>query len=212
MVMPLGSTSLAITARRGTVASGSQVSGFQSPERRNAFAQWKKMSSISTTTRQDRPVALDDHLVEERRVADQPGAAVDAQRVAAAGDQEVQADVRVGEDVLVAVDPLVAGPLGDRDGGVVDDVDQLAGRVALGRGVAVAVGVGGGDHAERRRGEPVAVDRRAAPCGPCWRPARPASPSRATSSSTVSIVGPGRAAGSRSPLKGRGERAISSRL
>ena len=48
--MPVGSTSLAITARRGTLASGSQVSGFQIPERRNAFAQWKKMSSISTTT------------------------------------------------------------------------------------------------------------------------------------------------------------------
>ena len=37
MVMPLGSTSLAMTARRGTRASGSQVSGFQSPERVRAL-------------------------------------------------------------------------------------------------------------------------------------------------------------------------------
>ena len=35
--MPFGSTSLAMTARRGTAPSGSHVSGFQSPERRNAI-------------------------------------------------------------------------------------------------------------------------------------------------------------------------------
>ena len=68
----------------------------------------------------------------------QPGAAVDAQRVAAARDQEDQAHVRVGEDVAEAVGAPVAGPLGDRDRAVVEDVDE-AGRVALGRDVAVAV-------------------------------------------------------------------------
>ena len=101
---------------------------------------------------------LDQHLVEERRVADQPGAAVDAQGVAAAGDEEVQPDVRVLQDVLVAVGPLVARPLGERDRVVVDDVHQLAGRVALRRGVALTGRRRRRQHAERRGREPVTVD------------------------------------------------------
>src|SRR3954466_6384615 len=83
--------------------------------------------------REQRAVPLDLHLVEERRVAHQPGAAVDAQRVAAARDEEVQADVGVLEDVAVAVGAAVPRPLRERDGPLVEDVHELPGRVALRR-------------------------------------------------------------------------------
>src|ERR1700712_5663690 len=55
------------------------------------------------------PVALALQRVEEVRLGDEPGAAVDPQRVAATGDHEEQADVRVLQDVAVAVGPSVAG-------------------------------------------------------------------------------------------------------
>ena len=107
---------------------------------------------------QQRPVSLHHHLVEERRIADQPGTAVDAQGVAAAGDEEVQPDVGVLQDVAVAVGAAVARAFGERDGAVVDDVDQAAGRVALGRGVALTGAGRGRHHAERRGRQPGAVD------------------------------------------------------
>src|SRR5690606_37243000 len=92
----------------------------------------------------------------EGRVPHQTGAAVDAQRLAAPGDEEDQARVRVAEDVLEPVGAAVAGTVRDRDRRVVDDVDE-PGRVALGGDVAVAVGVARGDEAERGPGEPFAV-------------------------------------------------------
>src|ERR1700683_5539908 len=48
-------------------------------------------------------------------------------------------EVRLGEDVAVPVGALVTWPFGDGDARVVEHVDQVTRRVALGRGIAVAV-------------------------------------------------------------------------
>jgi hypothetical protein len=97
---------------------------------------------------QKRPVALDDHLIEEGRVAYQSGRAVDPECVAAAGHQKNQADVRVVHDVVETVRAAVARAFRDRDRRVVDD-QREPGRVAFRRDVAGAVRTGGGDQAER---------------------------------------------------------------
>ena len=129
-----------MTARRGT-ARGSHDSGSHSPERRNALAQWKKTVSISTS--RARIGRLPRTAMASKYAASSTSRArpLIAQGVAAAGDEEVEADVRVGQHVAVAVDPPVARPLRDRDRALVDDVHELPGRVALGAGVAPALGV-----------------------------------------------------------------------
>lgn len=53
--------------------------------------------------RQGGSVATDGQLVEERSVADQLSSPVDAESVATARDHEDQTDVRVAQDVAVAV-------------------------------------------------------------------------------------------------------------
>ena len=61
------------------------------PERRDAGTPWSSGRRPARSRRPGRaPVGdrLHDHVVEERRVAHQPGAAVDAQRVAAAGHED----------------------------------------------------------------------------------------------------------------------------
>ena len=69
-----------------------------------------------------------------------------AHGVVEAGDEENQADVGAGLDVLVGLEQLVAGHVGEQQAAVVNDLDE-ARLAALGRGVAAAVGVGGGhDH------------------------------------------------------------------
>ena len=78
----------------------------------------------------------------------QPGPAVDAQGVGATGDHEDQADVWVRQHVDPAVGPLVAGSFRHGDRGVVEDVHE-AGRVALRRDVAGAVGAGRRHQQER---------------------------------------------------------------
>ena len=119
-------------------------------------------------------MALDDHLVEERRVGHQPGPAVDPQRVAAPGDEEVQPDVGVGQDVAVAVGPPVARPLGERDRPC---------RRRRARGCPPGRPSGWRRRCRRRPRSPsrrtasrpaTAGRRRAAPDGPCRAPARPA--------------------------------------
>jgi len=103
------------------------------------------------------PVALDHHVVEPRGVRDQSGPAVDAEGVAASGDEEDQSGVGVLQDVEVAVDPLVALALRDRERPLVEDLHE-PGRVALRRGVAPTGCVGRRHDAERRRRDPVAVE------------------------------------------------------
>ena len=152
------------------------------------------MSSISTTDGQDRAVPLDHHLVKERRVADQPRPPVDPQRVATTGDEEVQSHVRVAQDVLVAVGALVARPLGDRDGALVDDVDQSPGGSPLGRRRSCP---------RRRRWPSRRTARpraspgppRAVRGGPCWPPAHgePAGPRAPRRSRSRSRSGRGHA-------------------
>ena len=61
------------------------------------------------------------------------------------------------QHVEVAVHPLVARPLRDRDRGVVDDVDE-AGRVALRRHVDTALCVGRRDETQRGMRQPVLLD------------------------------------------------------
>src|SRR6202034_2363975 len=88
-----------------------------------------------------------------RRLADQPGPPVDAQRVVAARYEEQQADLRVAEDVDDPVEPPVAGAVRDGDRGVIEHLDESR-RVTLGGHVAPAVRRAGRDQAERRGGEP----------------------------------------------------------
>ena len=95
-----------------------------------------------------RPVTLDDHLVEVRRIGQQRRPPVDPQRVAAAGHQEQQSDVRILQHVAVAVDALVADALGDRDRRLVDHVGH-SDRIALGGHIAAPIGAGRTDQAER---------------------------------------------------------------
>ena len=87
--------------------------------------------------------------VEERGVADQLCSPFDAECVATARDHEDQTEVRVAQDVAVAVGTTVARAFGQRDRVIVNHVDELPGRVALGGGVAGAVSTGGGQNAKR---------------------------------------------------------------
>src|SRR6266550_3418016 len=55
-----------------------------------------------------------------------------------------------GEKITDRVDPVVAEPVGDQEGLVVDDLDE-AGRIALWRGVAAPRRVARGNDEERRQ-------------------------------------------------------------
>jgi hypothetical protein len=103
------------------------------------------------------PMPVDDEVVEERGLAHERRATVDAQRVAAAGHDEEQPDVGVLEHVVPAVDAAVAGPVRDRHRRLVDH-EHGAGGVALGRHGAPAGGVRRRDEHERGRRDPGAVD------------------------------------------------------
>jgi hypothetical protein len=70
-------------------------------------------------------------VVEERTGADQPGAAVDAQRLTPSGNHEEKPDVGIGQDVDEPVRPPVARTLTDHDRPLVDH-DERPRRVALG--------------------------------------------------------------------------------
>src|SRR3546814_18846304 len=65
---------------------------------------------------EQRPLVLDDQVVEEFGVTDQRGPPVDPQGVAATGDVEVKPDVRVAGQVLVAVGTAVPGSPRDQIG------------------------------------------------------------------------------------------------
>ena len=109
------------------------------------------------------PLALDLEAVEDLRVAHDGGAAVDAQSILAAGDQEDHPHVRVLHDIGEPVDAVVAGPVGHHQVVVVQHQHE-AGRVALGRDVAAPGRARGGDQHERRAGdEGAGVDVEARP-------------------------------------------------
>ena len=99
------------------------------------------------------------HRVEIVGVREDPGRAVDPQRVAATGNQGQSADLRALQYVEVAVDPLVARPFRDRDGGVVDDVNET-GRIAFRGDVDAAPCIGRRNEAERRVRQPIPLHRR----------------------------------------------------
>jgi hypothetical protein len=78
-----------------------------------------------------------DQLLEERRVRDEPGPTVHPQGVAAARDEEVEADVGLARTLRQpparrlpgrSAGAAVAGSLGRRDGAVVEDVHEPARR------------------------------------------------------------------------------------
>ena len=125
------------------------VSGFQSSERMNAFEQWVKTSSTSTSSPSFGVLPSTASGSSSAASVGEHGAPVDAERVADAGDQEQQPDVRVREDVAQRVGELVAGPLGDEQRSLVEDVDE-AGRIAARAHVARAVGGGRREQHERR--------------------------------------------------------------
>ena len=102
-----------------------------------------------------RRFTLGHQLFQQSRIGGHAGPAVDAQGLIHAGDHEQQADAATGDDVVGAVGAPVAGPVGDRQGNVVDDMDETR-RVAFGRGVEIAVGAGRRHHHEGRAGDELA--------------------------------------------------------
>src|SRR5262245_30016240 len=89
-------------------------------------------------------------------VAHDGGAAVHAQRLLPARDQEDQTHVGIREDVAHAIEPLVARPVGDDQPILVQDVHE-ARLIALGRDIALARGIRGRQQQEwRERDEPAA--------------------------------------------------------
>ena len=74
------------------------------------------------------------------------GGAVDAEGFLGAGDEEEKADGGVGEDVGQGVETVVAAPVGEGEGRVIEDVDE-AGSIAA-RGDVGPVGAVSGEGAE----------------------------------------------------------------
>src|SRR5882724_5523281 len=96
-----------------------------------------------------RHLAVHGQRGEQVGVACDARAPVDAQGLAARGDEEEQADVGIGEDVAHAVQALVARPVGDHEVRVVEHAHETRG-VALGRHVAAPVGARRGQQHEWR--------------------------------------------------------------
>ena len=94
-----------------------------------------------------RDLALDGAGREQILVGDERGAAVDPERVADAGDEEEQADVRVAQDVAERVGQLVPGSVRKQQRALVEHADE-ARRVAAGAHVAGPVGRRGGEQDE----------------------------------------------------------------
>ncbi len=59
------------------------------------------------------------------------GGAIDAQSFVDTGDKEEQADLRILGDVSERIQAVVAGPIGDGKGGVVEDMGETG---MIGRG------------------------------------------------------------------------------
>ena len=106
--------------------------------------------------RRDRGPALHRQLLQQRGLAGHGRPAVDPHRLVEAGHHEQQRHLRVGGDVGQRIDAAVAGPVGDRQPPVGQDLDE-AGRVAARRDVLVALRIGGAQHQEGRAGDEVAA-------------------------------------------------------
>ena len=126
-----------------------QVSGCQSLERLKAFAQWKKTCSTLHADREQRRLAARFESGEQRGLGGQLGRPVHAQRLLGAGHQEHERDATRGQDVLEALDQLVALALGDQQRVLVFDRDE-ARAVALGRHVRVSVAIDRREQQQRR--------------------------------------------------------------
>lgn len=88
-------------------------------------------------------------------------AAVDAQAFVKARHQRQDADSRVFDDVAQAIQAVVAGPVGDGDGMLVEDGDK-AGVVATRLAIKVPVTAGGGQdnkRAELQKALAIGVER-----------------------------------------------------
>ena len=96
-------------------------------------------SSISTRSPSFGVFPSTAERLEQLGIGDDRRATVDAERVADAGNEEQQPDVRVREDVAQRVREPVAGALRDEQRALVEDADE-AGRVATRAHVAGAVG------------------------------------------------------------------------
>ena len=70
------------------------------------------------------------------RIHGNPRGPVDPEGLVEPWDEEDDTDLRVGQDVLQRVELVVAGPVRNEKGGVVDDFHE-AGRIPLGRGVTM---------------------------------------------------------------------------
>src|SRR5271170_2806909 len=77
---------------------------------------------------------------EKARLVDDARLAVHAQGFLGTGDEEDEADIRVGDNVLDRVEVIVAGSIGNEQSLVVEDLHK-AGRVAARRNVGLAGGV-----------------------------------------------------------------------
>ena len=113
-------------------------SGFQRSERISAFEHCVYASSISTRIPSFGTLPSTSLVGEQLASSVMTRAAVDAERVADAGDEEEQPDARVGEEVRQRVGEPVARAVGDQQRALVEDADE-AGRVAARRDVEAAV-------------------------------------------------------------------------
>jgi hypothetical protein len=81
-----------------------------------------------------------------------PRKAASCEIVATPLNEEQHADAAARHQVAHRIEPVVAGPVGELQRLVVDDVDE-ARHVAARGGIAAALGIRGGQHEERRPGD-----------------------------------------------------------
>jgi hypothetical protein len=93
---------------------------------------------------------------EQILVADDPATAVHPQRLLHARNQEDEANVRVLQQILHAVQALVARPVGDQQPALVEDEDEPW-RIALRRHVALPGGARRRQQQEGRAGDELAA-------------------------------------------------------
>ena len=116
-----------ISPELGSSERSTWRSGFQRSERISAFEHCVYASSTDDEDPEPRHLALDRARREQLGVVDDRRAAVDAERVADAGDQEEQRDARVLEQVRERVREPVAWPLGQQQRPLVEDPTKPAG-------------------------------------------------------------------------------------
>ena len=111
-----------------------------------------------------RPMSVDDELVEEGRVSNEGGFAVDSERIAAARNHKDQAGVATTQNVVKGVGAAVSRTFGNDQSGVAQHVSKTGG-VTLRRDVATTVGVRRRHETKWGRGQPFAMKRQNAILG-----------------------------------------------